>query len=48
LHKGELCEKCYYWERSSHKGEMYGTCHRFPQEVDKNATDWCGEFKKDE
>jgi hypothetical protein len=42
------CKDCIFWKRSPHENTRhypYGVCFRYPQEVRKHETSWCGEYE---
>lgn len=47
------CERCYYATDKAYrvswlaKGDKF-ICHRYPQEVEKEPEDYCGEFAWDD
>ena len=47
------CGTCFFWRKIpdnmivDRSGGPRGKCHRFPQTVDKFASDFCGEFRLD-
>ena len=43
------CRWCKFWFKPNHlEYEKFGHCRRFPHEIAKYPTDWCGEFKEKE
>ena len=42
--KYNSCDYCTHLYKNKIDAST-GTCHRFPLEVEKKETDWCGEFK---
>ena len=48
----ERCENCRYFERDehtippegAHPSWRFGWCRRFPKEIGKRVTQWCGEW----
>ena len=38
------CCMCFYFSLLNQRGG--GSCHRFPQVVEKYDDEWCGEFKR--
>lgn len=52
---GESCGDCRFHRKRELTKEaaaaigadpLIGRCRRFPQEVEKHARDWCGEFER--
>lgn len=39
------CGNCCFWDKAA-AADSKGSCHRFPQSIEKAGTDWCGEFVK--
>jgi hypothetical protein len=42
----ERCDGCIYWKKRFTDSVLYGYCYRFPERVEKDWDDWCGEFKQ--
>ena len=41
------CEKCLYWVKTYglSYGVVWGICRRYPQALQKDIAEWCGEFE---
>lgn len=40
-----LCRQCRYFAfRFADDDCRYGSCHRFPETLDKLGSEWCGEY----
>lgn len=41
----EQCENCYFFQPpTGGETKTWGRCFRYPQDVQKQYTDWCGEY----
>ncbi len=37
-----ICENCTFWKRYADRS--WGVCHRYPEFVEQNEEEWCGEY----
>ena len=44
LNSKEICKSCKFFSI----GDVLGTCHRYPQSLNKHENDWCGEYTEDQ
>lgn len=44
----ERCDTCEYWRKRFIDTGIYGYCLRFPNKLDKQCDDWCGEYHLNE
>ncbi len=38
----KICENCTFWIRYADRS--WGVCHRYPEFVEQNEEEWCGEY----
>jgi hypothetical protein len=43
----EECRTCLYFYFKESPSEAMGSCHRYPQDLQRPAAFWCGEYKRD-